>query len=119
MIQTIDMGGFKNEKIIVKFGTDEYEIFLEPPVEVYRQFMDIQGINLDVEENWDRLKDFVANLIWATNKDLNKKTFKKSLTKFAVINFINSYNEILIGAGVLKNQRRPLKKTGARKTKKK
>ena len=118
MVQVIDMGGFKNEKIIVKFGGDEYEIFLEPQVEVYRQFMDVQGLKLDVEENWDRLKDWIANLIWATNKDLNRKAFKKSLTKFAVVNFLNSYNKILIGAGVLKNLK-SLRKKGARKAKKK
>lgn len=93
-MKRIDMGGFGNEIIEVKFCGKTYEIMLDPPVEAYRKFIEIQDIKLDTEESWDKVKDFIATLIASTN-DIDKGKFKESLTKFAVSNFLTGYTDII------------------------
>ncbi len=96
-MQKIDMGGFTNDEIDVSFAGANYKIQLDPPVEVYRMFLELSGIKFDSEENFDKLKNFVATIIAVNNKDVDKDEFIKSLSKPAAINFITAYEKILSG----------------------
>jgi hypothetical protein len=96
-MQKIDMGGFENQEIEVNFAGKTYAIQLDPPVEVYRMFLELSGITFDNEENFEKLKNFVATIISVNNPDVNKKEFIKTLSKPAAINFIVAYDKILSG----------------------
>jgi len=114
MKQVIDMGGFENKEIEVRFGDKTYKIMADPPVEAYRRFIEIQDLKLDSEESWDKVKDFVTLIISLSN-DIDKDKFKKSLTKFAVGNFLEGYTEIISGVVDSKNQQSlPKKATRAK-----
>ena len=108
MTQVIDMGGFKNQTIEVRFGDDKYDIQLDPPIEVYRQVMEVQNKKLETEDDWQSIKEIVATLICINNKDLNKDEFIQSLTKAAALKFFNSYVNILYKSSDLKNSSSPL-----------
>jgi hypothetical protein len=96
-MQKIDMGGFENQEIEVNFAGKTYAIQLDPPVEVYRMFLELSGMKFDSEENFEKLKNFVATIISVNNPDVKKDEFKKALSKPAAINFIVAYDKILSG----------------------
>ena len=103
MKQTIDMGGFKNETIEVTFGDDVYQVKLDPPIESYRQILDMQGKKLESEEDWDDYKKVVTTIICKSNPDINEDKFFKSLTKASAISFLNPYAEMLFKRSGSKN----------------
>lgn len=107
MKQIIDMGGFKNETIEVRFGEDVYQIPLDPPIEAYRQILSLQGAKLKTEEDWDKYKELVTTIICKANPDVNKKEFFKSLTKQSAIRFMNPYAEFLFKRSDSKNVQNP------------
>jgi hypothetical protein len=94
-MQEINMGGFENQKIDVVFAGKRYEIELDAPAEIYRQFF---GLNRSpkTEEDWDKIKEWIAEFIGFYNK-IDKEKFAKSIPKIAVINFINAYGTFLKG----------------------
>jgi hypothetical protein len=105
-MQKIDMGGFENQEIEVTFAGKTYMVQLDPPVEIYRMFLDLSGMKFDSEENFEKLKNFVATIISVNNPDVDKKEFIKALSKPAAINFIVAYDKILSG-GLKKVQTDP------------
>ena len=98
-MQTIDMGGFENTEIEVIFAGKTYKIQSDPPVEVYRLYTELIGIKFDSEDNFNKLKNFVATIISVNNPGVDKAAFVKSLTKPAAINFINAYADVIQGGG--------------------
>ncbi|MFA5357208.1 MAG: hypothetical protein WC301_07435 [Candidatus Omnitrophota bacterium] len=96
-MKEIDMGGFENQEILLTFAGKKYRIQADPPVELYRQFLSLQGMTLASEENWDKVKDFLAGLV-AHSNDIDREAFKASLTKIALTNFMTQYNRILKGS---------------------
>jgi len=105
-MQKIDMGGFENQEIEVNFAGKVYMVQLDPPVEIYRMFLDLSGMKFDSEENFQKLKEFVATIIAVNNEGVDKKEFIKILSKPAAINFIVAYDKILSG-GLKKVQTDP------------
>jgi hypothetical protein len=91
----IDMGGFENQEVDITFAGKAYAIQLDPPVEIYRKFLNLPK-SLKTENDWNKVKDFIAELIAAFN-DVNKKKLKESLTKIAVSKFLVAYNSLLTG----------------------
>jgi hypothetical protein len=106
-MQKIDMGGFKNEEVEVTFGSDVYKIMLDPPIEIYRQLLEVQGKKLESEEDWQKVKKLVATIITYNNKEINVDEFANSLTKISVLKFINSYTNLLYKSSDLKNSLNP------------
>ena len=100
-MKTIKMGNLPQQKIEVEFARKVYKILVDPPVEIYRQYMEVTTTKRDTEEKWDEAFQFLADYIGLYNK-IDKEKFKKSLTKIAFLNFIAGYND-LIGGEVLKN----------------
>jgi len=109
--QIIDMGGFKNEIIEVYFGKDRYEIQLDPPIEIYRQVISMQGKKIETKEDLDEVKKVVTDIICLGNPDMDKDKFFESLTISATIKFLNAYNKLLYKASGLKNSLNPLSKS--------
>ncbi len=107
MMQNIDMGGFKNEEIEVRFGDDKYKIKTDPPVEAYRLILSILGTTVDTEEDWDKYKNIATLCVCNANPGTDKKAFFNSLTKTAAEKFVSGYVNILIEAGVLKKVEKP------------
>ena len=104
---TIDMGGFKNEEVDVKFGEDRYKVKTDPPVEVYRLILSILGKKVETEEDWDNYKNITAMIICKSNPDIKYKEFFDTLTKASAEKFVSGYVDILIKAGVLKKVEKP------------
>ena len=124
MRQVIDMGGFKNETIEVTFGDDTYEVKLDPPIEAYRQVLEMQGKKLQTEEDWDKYKGIVATIIsvsvYPDSESKEYKEFKEkffdSLTRTAAISFMNPYVDMLFSKrGGSKNLRKPPNKNRGKK----
>lgn len=107
MKQIIDMGGFKNEIVDVQFGEDIYQIQLDPPIEIYRQLLEITGKKLESEEDWEKVKRLVATIIGSNNKNIDIEELTKSLTKISALKFINSYTDLLYKSSDLKNSLNP------------
>ena len=101
------MGGFKNQVIEVHFGGEKYEVELDPPIEVYRQVMSIQGKKLETDDDWNDIKELVATII-CHGKPIDKKQFKESLTRIATLKFFNSYVDLYAKSSDLKNLENPL-----------
>lgn len=95
-MKEIDMGGFENQEVTLKFAGKEYIIQVDPPIELYRQFLSLVGMKLEKEKDWNKVKKFIAELVGFYN-DINQKKFKESLTKSAVTNFLVAYGEIIRG----------------------
>ena len=95
-MKEINMGGFENQKIGVTFAGTRYEIELDAPVEIYRKFISLPK-NLKTENDWNKVKSWMAEFI-AVYNDVNRKKFKESLTKVAVVNFLNAYNKLITGS---------------------
>ena len=93
MVRKIDMGGFKNEEIEVVFGEDTYKIMLDPPIEVTRMLIELEGVKMDTDENVDKFKEFIATIISVLNP-VDKAEFKKSLTLASCLSFIEGYNAL-------------------------
>jgi hypothetical protein len=111
--QIIDMGGFKNEEIEVRFGPDKYIIPLDPPIEAYRLILQMRGMKLRTEKDWDQYKNVVATIICKANPEVNKKQFIKSLTRVAATRFLEPYADILFKKrGDSKNPRSRKKRPG-------
>ncbi len=102
-MQTIDMGGFQNEELEIRFGKDKYIIKLDPPIEAYRLILSMQGIKLKTKEDWDKYKNVVTIIICESNPKVDRKAFFKSLTIPAAMNFIKGYTAILYQKGDSKN----------------
>ena len=92
-MKEINMGGFENQRIGITFAGKRYEIDLDAPAEIYRKFFALPK-GFKTENDWNRVKSWIAEFIGFYN-DINKKKFKETLTKIAVIKFINAYNEFL------------------------
>jgi len=109
-MKEINMGGFENQRIGVTFAGNRYEIDLDAPAEIYRQFFALPRPP-ETEHDWNLTKKWLAEFIGHYN-DINKKKFKESLTKVAVINFVSAYNDFLKGAssGSKKVKKTPKKK---------
>ena len=118
MKQVIDMGGFKNDTIEVKFGEDTYEVPLDPPIEAYRLILEMVGKKMVTKEEWDKGKEIVATIIassvYPNSKSKEYKVFKnkffKSLTIPATKRFIDPYAAFLFKARDSKNPPSPLNK---------
>ena len=107
MKQVIDMGGFKNETIEVHFGEDVYNVQLDPPIEFYRQVLEMQGTKLETEEDCNKLKNLVTNIICISNPNVNKDKLFNSLTKISALKFFNSYASFMFKASGSKNSPSP------------
>lgn len=94
-MKEINMGGFENQRIGITFAGKRYEIEIDAPTELYRKFASLPR-KLNTENDWNKAKGWIAEFI-AFYNDINKKRFKESLTKLAVANFMNAYNEFLTG----------------------
>jgi hypothetical protein len=103
MTRKIDMGGFKNEEVEVVFGTDIYKIMLDPPIEATRMLIELEGLKMDSEDNLDKFKEFVSVIISKNNPQVDKQTFKDSLSLNSCINFINGYTSLLPGRDLKKD----------------
>jgi hypothetical protein len=108
MAQIIDMGGFKNEEIEVVFAGETYKIQLDPPIEIYRQVLSMQGTKLKTEEDWNKFKGIVTDIIYQNNPELDKDKFIKSLTKVSAARFMNAYTDLLFKVSGQKNSQSPL-----------
>ena len=91
-MKEINMGGFENQKVGVIFAGNRYEIELDAPAEIYRKFLTLPRPTTDAD--WNKVKKWVALFIGHYN-DINQKKFKESLTKVAVIKFIEAYKGFL------------------------
>jgi len=107
MKQVIDMGGFKNETIEVRFGDDIYQIPLDPPIEAYRQILALVGKKLKTEEDWNNYKKVVATIVCKSNPEVNEKEFLDSLTKPSAMRFIDAYGDMLFKRSGSKNPPSP------------
>lgn len=94
-MKEINMGGFENQRIGVTFAGTRYEIELDAPVEIYRKFLSLPK-GMKTENDWNKTKSWMAEFI-AVYNDINRKKFKESLTKVSVINFLQAYNDLLMG----------------------
>jgi len=98
------MGGFKNEAVEVVFGNDTYQIMLDPPIEATRMLIELEGLKMDSEDNLDKFKEFIAVIITKSNPNVDKQTFKDSLSLNSCLNFISGYTALLPGRDLKKEQ---------------
>jgi len=102
----IDLKGFIEEDIKLSLFEEPFYIPVDLPPKPFfalTDFLDKHNDGKISEEFLNDAKKFMIDLIVDTNPGADREKLEKSLQTTAVTSFMNSYVEILMDKGILKN----------------